>query len=101
MIIILLTWFIICFAINLFWYRRCLKLIETWYERCLKALDIAKMFEDRAERAEAIKSIGKWKTHKDGSGTCPFCHFTQKAVWNMDRWQEYCGHCGAKMEGIE
>lgn len=45
--------------------------------------------------------IGKWKTHKDGSGTCTVCHFTQKAVWDMDRWQEYCGHCGAKMEGIE
>jgi hypothetical protein len=42
---------------------------------------------------------GRWKLNKDGSGTCNQCHFTQKNVWDMDRWQRYCGVCGALMDG--
>ncbi len=40
---------------------------------------------------------GTWKLNKDGSGTCDQCHFTQKAVWDFDRWQNFCGVCGADM----
>lgn len=42
---------------------------------------------------------GKWKFHKDGSGTCSECHFTQMNVWDYDNWQNFCDHCGAKMKG--
>lgn len=42
---------------------------------------------------------GTWKLHKDGSGTCDQCRFTQKNVWDYDNSQNYCGHCGAKMDG--
>lgn len=42
---------------------------------------------------------GEWKFNKDGSGTCNQCGFTQKNVWDYDRWQNYCGVCGAKMDG--
>ena len=42
---------------------------------------------------------GKWRLHKDGSGTCSECGFTQKNVWDMDGWQNFCGHCGADMRG--
>ena len=45
---------------------------------------------------------GKWKLHKDGSGTCDQCHFTQPDVWDMDNWDNFCSHCGADMrERIE
>lgn len=45
---------------------------------------------------------GKWKLHKDGSGTCDQCHFTQLDVWDMDNWDNFCAHCGADMrERIE
>ena len=44
---------------------------------------------------------GRWELHKDGSGTCKRCHTKQKAVWDIDRWQNYCGHCGARMEESE
>lgn len=40
---------------------------------------------------------GEWVFHSDGSGTCNQCHTTQKSVWDMDNYQPYCGHCGAKM----
>lgn len=40
---------------------------------------------------------GKWKLHDDGSGTCDQCNFRQKNVWDYDNYQNYCGHCGAKM----
>ena len=40
---------------------------------------------------------GKWKLLSSGSGTCSECGFTQKNVWDYDTWQNYCGHCGAKM----
>lgn len=41
---------------------------------------------------------GRWRLNNDGSGTCSECHFTQKNVWDMDNWQNYCGVCGAKMD---
>ena len=47
--------------------------------------------------AELKEKQGKWKLNKDGSGTCSECHFTQKNVWDYDNYQNYCGHCGAKM----
>lgn len=43
--------------------------------------------------------VGGWKFHKDGSGTCSECHVTQRNVWDYDNWQNFCGHCGAKMKG--
>ena len=42
---------------------------------------------------------GKWYLHADGSATCNRCNTTQKYVWDLDHWQNYCGHCGAKMDG--
>jgi hypothetical protein len=45
------------------------------------------------------QSEGEWTFHKDGSGTCDQCGTTQKNVWDMDNYQSYCGHCGAKMKG--
>ncbi len=42
---------------------------------------------------------GEWKLHNDGSGTCSECHKRQKNVWDYDRWQPYCGDCGALMKG--
>ena len=41
---------------------------------------------------------GHWTMHKDGSGTCNQCGITQKNIWDYDNWQNYCGHCGAKMD---
>ena len=43
---------------------------------------------------------GTWTLHKNGSGTCDQCHFTQRGVWDYDNWQRYCGCCGAKMDNI-
>ena len=42
---------------------------------------------------------GEWKFHKDGSGTCNQCGGTQLNVWDYDSWQNFCGRCGAKMDG--
>ena len=47
---------------------------------------------------EELRPMSAWKLNKDGSGTCKRCHCTQMAVWDYDNWQNYCGHCGAKME---
>lgn len=41
---------------------------------------------------------GHWILHSDGSGTCTRCGFTQKNVWDYDNWQNFCGHCGTKMD---
>lgn len=41
----------------------------------------------------------EWILHTDGSGTCKRCGVTQKLVWDVDNWQNYCGHCGARMDG--
>lgn len=44
---------------------------------------------------------GVWILHPDGSGTCKNCNTNQKSVWDMDNYQKYCGHCGAKMHLLE
>ena len=38
-----------------------------------------------------------WILHGDGSGTCGNCKTRQKYVYDPDNYQNYCGHCGAKM----
>ena len=40
----------------------------------------------------------RWKFNANGSGTCENCHFTQRAVWDYDNHQRYCGVCGARMD---
>ena len=42
---------------------------------------------------------GKWTLHDDGSGTCSECGIRQMLVWDDDNWMNYCGNCGACMEG--
>lgn len=44
---------------------------------------------------------GKWMLHKDGTATCSECRTRQRDVWDLDRCQNYCGHCGADMRGGE
>lgn len=57
---------------------------------------------EESPTADVVKVVyGEWKFNKDGSGTCNQCGITQKNVWNYDSWQNYCGHCGADMRGIE
>lgn len=58
-----------------------------------------KLMEDAPAVDAAPIMHGAWKFHKDGSGTCSECGFTAKGVWDYDGWQNYCGHCGAKMDG--
>lgn len=41
---------------------------------------------------------GRWKLCKDGSGICDECGRISKNVWDYDNYQNYCGHCGAKMK---
>ena len=62
-----------------------------------------KVFENILVEAPAADVVevrhGKWELHKDGSGTCNQCNIRQKNIWDYDNWQNYCGHCGAKMDG--
>ena len=44
---------------------------------------------------------GEWILHPDGSATCNQCKTHQLLIWDMDRSQNFCGHCGAKMDGGE
>lgn len=53
--------------------------------------------DDVVEYAEV--KHGRWILHDNGSGTCDQCRFTQKNVWDDDNQQNYCGVCGAKMDG--
>lgn len=58
-----------------------------------------KLMED-APTVDAVEVVhGEWELHLDGSGTCNRCNFTSENVWDFDTWQNYCGHCGAKMDG--
>lgn len=43
------------------------------------------------------RPTGTWTLHVDGSATCSECNTTQKGIWDADNYQNFCGHCGAKM----
>ena len=79
-------------------YAEAKQRLEDWYED--NCVEISPELLDCCYRA--LKNITKpniasWRLHKDGSGTCNKCHFTQKNVWDYDNWQRYCGVCGAEM----
>ena len=42
---------------------------------------------------------GTWKLFDDGSGRCDQCGKIQRDVWDIENVQNYCCHCGAKMDG--
>lgn len=60
------------------------------------AMDIIK-YAPTADVVEVKR--GEWMLHPNGSGTCSCCNRTQKAVWDYDNAQNFCGHCGADMRG--
>lgn len=41
---------------------------------------------------------GKWKLNVDGSATCLICGRKQPNAWDYDNSDNYCHHCGAKMD---
>lgn len=53
------------------------------------------------EKCHRKQSEGEWILHYDGSGTCTVCNRKQKAVWDDDSFQRYCGCCGVKMKEKE
>lgn len=83
------------------------------YEVCmdytsLKESEFAQNFDQRDISCDYFKNKndvteikhGTWKLHSNGSGTCDQCHFTQRAVYDQDSWQRFCGVCGARMDNI-
>ena len=73
--------------------------MEGWCKGFNAAVDHCIGHVIHAPTIEPERKKGEWTFHKDGSGTCSECGITQKAVWDMDNWQNYCGHCGADMRG--
>lgn len=41
----------------------------------------------------------EWINHSGGNATCRRCGVRQRAVYDDDNDQNFCGHCGAKMDG--
>ena len=58
-----------------------------------------RLMEEASTADVAEVKRGEWILEDHGQGTCNQCKFTQKDVWDMNGWQNYCGHCGAKMGG--
>ena len=56
---------------------------------------------DAIEVAPTVDAVpvvhGRWILHPNGDGTCDQCGRYQKAIWDFDNQQNFCGHCGADM----
>ena len=63
--------------------------------------DLAKAYEEGYQQGlkDAVKHA-RWKFRPDGSAVCSLCNFHQKDVWDLDEWQNFCGVCGAQMDGV-
>jgi hypothetical protein len=69
-------------------------------ETCIGERDAIRIANNLIEANYVKQREGKWKLMSSGFGTCSECNFTQASVWDYDNYQNYCGHCGAKM-GLE
>lgn len=58
---------------------------------------IAEVEEAPTIEAEVVKHA-TWKLHRNGEGTCSNCKRTFADVWDFDNFDNYCAHCGAKMD---
>lgn len=38
-----------------------------------------------------------WEFLGNGDGICLQCGRLQRRIWDIDGWQNFCGHCGADM----
>lgn len=52
-----------------------------------------------ADAAPVVR--GKWIFHDNGDATCDQCGRYQKAIWDYDNWQNFCGNCGADMREVQ
>ena len=39
----------------------------------------------------------RWELLANGDGICQNCGCIEKHIWDLDGWQNFCGHCGADM----
>lgn len=63
--------------------------------------EILKDFRQTAKVVEYAPVVrGKWIFHDNGDATCDQCGRYQKAIWDYDNWQNFCGHCGADMREV-
>lgn len=67
------------------------------YNNMRVCIDIPSIINELYDMGYRKQIEGAWKLNSDGSGTCNQCGITQKNVWDYDNWQNFCGHCGAKM----
>lgn len=50
--------------------------------------------------ADVVEVVhARWIDHKNGNATCSHCRIRQTAVYDDENEQNFCGHCGAKMDG--
>jgi hypothetical protein len=61
-----------------------------------RAMD-AVHFVPAADVVEVVHA--RWIDHKNGNATCSHCRIRQTAVYDDENEQNFCGHCGAKMDG--
>ena len=66
---------------------------------CQKYIEALQMGIDALNNKPEEVKHATWYLNENGSGMCSNCRVTQKDVWDFDKWQNYCGHCGAKMDG--
>lgn len=74
---------------------------ETDDDRKYKLVEKAAQMAMDGKTADDLAEVkhSEWKLYADGSGKCKNCNTHQKAVWDMNGWQNFCGHCGADMRG--
>lgn len=55
---------------------------------------------DREDTIEPNRKVGHWKFDwKHNKATCSECGHTFKDAFDIDNFDNFCRHCGAKMEG--
>lgn len=66
------------------------------YESGVKVLEMIKR-EPAADVVEVVHA--RWINPKNGNATCSHCQFRQRGIYDDDNEQNFCGVCGAKMDG--
>jgi len=70
---------------------------HTWYSASY-AIDIMAKIVDEMPSAEVRPVVhGRWEYHPEGDACCSECGWPTPWLYISN----YCGHCGAEMEGLD
>ena len=71
-----------------------------WWSHSVQIKDNFLRLIEKSPAADVVEvRHARWINPQNGNATCSYCRFRQKGIYDDDNEQNFCGVCGAKMDG--